>query len=313
MSMIQAADSAAFKTAFPLKPFAIRHRFAGHPLFTLRSIVDLVHELPRDQIEYNSGKVDVGQSPDTTPIVDLDPEEVVSRIQTCGAWMVLKRVEVVPAYRALLEEALLSVAHGRGHATLEDAGFEDIRGFMFVSSPNSTTPFHVDGEDNFFVHLHGDKVFSVYDNRDGSIASDQAIEHSITKHRNVHYDPKFDVHATPFKLKAGDGVFVPYLWPHWVKTADDYSISLAITWKTKDTMRRNDIYTANSLLRSMGLPQAAPGKSPARDAVKLAVFRSGRAAAAPLRRSQGMRRLLRRLVLGRRANYFLNAGKKAEA
>ena len=54
--------------------------------------------------------------------------------------MVLKSVEAVPAYRAVIEQTLLSVARANGHASLKDAGFEDIRGFMFVSSPNATTP-----------------------------------------------------------------------------------------------------------------------------------------------------------------------------
>src|SRR5262249_35149837 len=80
------------------------------------------------------------QDPNAVPMIDLDPQEIVRRIETCGAWMVLKRVETYPAYRAMLEETLLSVARANGPPTLADASFEDIRGFMFVSSPNSTTP-----------------------------------------------------------------------------------------------------------------------------------------------------------------------------
>jgi len=41
-----------------------------------------------------------------------------------------------------------------------------------------------------------------------------------------------------------------------VRTFDDYSISLAITWKTKEVRRRNDIFIVNSKLRSLGLPQS---------------------------------------------------------
>ena len=32
----------------------------------------------------------------TTPLVDLDPEEVIAKIETAGAWMVLKRIEHQP-------------------------------------------------------------------------------------------------------------------------------------------------------------------------------------------------------------------------
>jgi hypothetical protein len=310
MSIVQPKDAASFTTKFPLLPFAIRHEFADHPLFKLTSIVDLVKKLPRDRIEYNSGNVSVSQDPNSVLLVDLDPEEVVHRIETANAWMVLKGIEVDPAYRALLEEALMSVAHAQGHNSLEEAGFEDIQGFLFVSSANSTTPFHADGEDNFFVQIRGEKFFHVYDNRDNSIASDDAIEHVIAKHRNLPYDEKFDNKGKRYQLFGGDGVFVPYTWPHWVKTADEYSISMAITWKTKAVRWQNDLYVANSMLRSLGLPQRAPGKVPALDAVKLALFRTAAAIAAPFRQSEAIRRALRYIVLGKNANYYYRAGVK---
>src|SRR2546428_10087362 len=104
------ADHHALRRDFPFKPFAIRHKLSGHPLLTLPRIAQLASELPRDLIEYNSGKVTISQDPDTILSVDLDPVEVVKRIETSGAWMVLKRVENSPAYRALLQDTLLSAS-----------------------------------------------------------------------------------------------------------------------------------------------------------------------------------------------------------
>jgi hypothetical protein len=311
MSMVQPADQKAFGE-FPNLPFRIKHELAGNPLLTLPEIVKLVRELPRDQIEYNSGKAEIGQDPKKVQALDLSPEEVVKSIETAGAWMVLKRVDAHPAYRNILEQALLSVAKARGHNSLDEAGFEDIQGFLFVSSPNSTTPFHTDAEDNFFVQIHGEKFFHVYDNRDHTIASVEELEASATKHRNIKYDPKFDTKGTAHQLFPGDGVFVPYQWPHWVRTAGSHSISLAITWKTKEVRRRNDLYVFNSFLRSMGLPQPAPNAMPALDALKVAMMRTAQATVSPLRKSEGMRRVLRRLVLGKDANYYYNDNKQKE-
>jgi hypothetical protein len=299
------ATNDALKRDFPLKPFSIRHKLVGHPLLTLPRIAQLASELPRDLIEYNSGKVAISQDPDATPTVDLDPIEVVKRIETSGAWMVLKRVEKSPAYRALLEDTLLSVARARGFNSLTDAGFEQVEGFLFVSSPNSTTPFHLDGEDNFFVHIHGEKFFTLFDNHDRAIVSDDEIERSLTKHRNLQYNDSFAKRAQEFHLFAGDGCYVPYEWPHWVRTADSYSISMAITWKTREVRRLNDLHFFNSMLRSIGLPQKPPGTQPVRDALKLAFYRTVVTAIKPLRTSMTMRRILRRIALGKRANYYL--------
>ena len=299
------ADNEALKRDFPLKPFAIRHKLTGHPLLSLSRIAQLAADMPRDLIEYNSGDASVSQDPDKVKAVDLDPVEVVNRIQTAGAWMVLKRVEKSPDYRALLEDALTSVARARGFNSVKDAGFEQIEGFLFVSSPNSTTPFHMDAEDNFFVQIHGEKIFAVYDNRDGQIANDEQVEYSTVKHRNVPFNESFRPRGIEFNLDAGDGCYIPYQWPHWVKTAGSHSISLAITWKTKEVRRLNDLHRFNSMLRGMGLPQAAPGAKPALDAAKLAVYRTAAAIIEPLRGSETMRRVIRRIALGKNANYYL--------
>ena len=302
--VISAPDEALTRD-FPLKPFAIRHKLAGHPLLTLSRIAQLAAELPRDLIEYNSGKVAISQDPDAIPTIDLDPVEVVKRIETAGAWMVLKRIENAPAYRRLLEDALLSVARARGFDSLKEAGFEQIEGFMFVSSPNSTTPFHLDSEDNFFVQIHGEKFFTVFNNDDRAIVSDDQIEHSMTKHRNLIYDPKFADRGHEFHMHGGDGCYIPYQWPHWVRTAGEFSISLAITWKTREVRRVNDLHFVNSMLRGIGLPQQPPGKRPALDSVKVAAFRTGTTIIKPLRASMAMRRVLRRIALGKKANYYL--------
>ena len=307
---VLSADDSAFANLFPLKPFRIRHGFADDPRLTLPAILDLVKQLPRDRIEYNSGKAAVSQDPTSTPLVDLSPEDVVQKIETAGAWMVLKRVEIHPSYRALLEEALMSVARAQGHRSLAEAGFTDIQGFLFVSSPGSTTPFHLDSEDNFFIQVHGEKFFNIYDNEDRSIATEDQIEHAITKHRNLKFDESFEARGMHNRLLPGEGVFVPYIWPHWVRTSDTYSISVAITWKTAVVKRRNDLYVANSMLRDRGFPQKAPGTSPGWDAVKLGAFRVMAGIAAPLRKSESLRRVIRSLVLGKDANYYYQDKKK---
>jgi hypothetical protein len=98
---------------------------------------------------------------------------------------------------------------------------------------------------------------------------------------------------------------VPYQWPHWVRTAGSFSISMAITWKTREVRRMNDLHFFNSMLRGIGLPQQPPGKQPLRDAFKLAFYRTVTTTIRPLRTSMAMRRVLRRIALGKRANYYL--------
>jgi hypothetical protein len=59
------------------------------------------------------------------------------------------------------------------------------------------------------------------------------------------------------------------------------------------------------MLRGLGFPQAAPGKHKMWDAMKLSFYRTGLAVVRPLRASETLRRVLRRIALGRNANYYL--------
>ncbi|KAB1074054.1 cupin-like domain-containing protein [Methylobacterium planeticum] len=274
---------------FPKVPFGIRHNLANNPLLSLDRLIELAASMPRDSIEYNSGKVGIDQNPETVPLIDMDPVEVVRRIREANAWLVLKRVERDPAYGALLTEVLDRFARDLGHANAAAAGFTNIEGFVFVSSPNATTPFHSDPEDNFFVQVHGEKFFHIIDNQDGGVVSAAEMEFAPDAHRNHAYKPEFEARARVFSMNAGDGCFVPYQWPHWVRTGATYSISMAITWKSTEVKRRNRLLFVNAMLRRAGMPQPAPGRRPALDAVKVAAYTGLRAAIEPLRRVQGLR------------------------
>lgn len=312
MTPMLRADPADLKSCYPLRHFRIAHELADHPLLKLPRLIELTRELDRDRIEYNSGKVAVNQKAEDTPLVDLAPEEVVRQIETAGAWMVLKRVETVPAYRELLEAALLSIGRQLGYESFEAMKLRDIEGYVFVSSANSTTPFHCDNEDNFFVQIHGPKFFHLFDNEDRSLVSEEMLESAPSKHRNLPYEEGFESRATVYSLGPGDGVYVPYQVPHWVRTGDGYSISMAITWRSEDVVRRNKLGFMNAWLREKGFAQSAPGAKPALDGLKVAAYTAARAAIEPLRRSESMRRLMRRVVFGAKANYYDAAHKSAD-
>jgi hypothetical protein len=292
---------------FLRKPFMLHHTLAGHPLFTLQRLVELAKAMPRDAIEYNSGKVAVGVKPEDVPKIDMPAEQVIRSIETANAWMVIKSVERDPAYRALLEKF---VEEANAAAGKRRGDYSDLQGFIFVSSARSTTPFHFDNEENILIQIKGDKFVRTFDNDDRKLISDEALEISPDKHRNQPYEEWFDSRATLHALKPGDAVHMPYIIPHWVSTGDSYSISMAMTWKTPEVIRANKIRWMNGALRKMGLPQQPPGQRPALDAAKVAMHDVIRAILDPLRRSASARIFIRGLIYGKKANYYLETGAK---
>ncbi|MEM8811097.1 MAG: cupin-like domain-containing protein [Pseudomonadota bacterium] len=300
----------------PEEPTRFNHGLAGHDLLSLDALARLAQRLDEDRVEYNSGSAEPDQDPDKVAGVDLDPPEVVRQIETCGAWMVLKNVETVPEYRELLEACFTDVLEtGEQSARKKDlwaAGFRDIQGFIFVASPGSVTPFHVDYEENFFVHLKGPKAMHVFDNRDRSFVSEPDLETYPGKHRNLAYRRDFEERAIVHTFEPGDGLYLPYTWPHWVRTGDAPAVSMAITWKSPAVLNRNTLLFANAVLRRAGLAQPLPGRFPIYDRTKVLAFNTARALIEPLRRSERSRRFLRNLFFGEKANYYYrNRGEEA--
>ena len=259
---------------FLKRPFRLQHTLADHPLFTLPRLVELAKSMPRDSIEYNSGKVAVGAKPEDVPKLDMPIETVIKSIEKANAWMVIKFVENDPEYKAILDSFVREANEAAGRTPTE---YSDLQGFIFVSSAKATTPFHNDNEENILIQIKGDKFVRTFDNDDRALISEESMEISPSVHRNKEYEEWFEQRATMHTLKPGDAVHMPYTIPHWVSTGNTYSISMAMTWKTPEVVRLNKIRLMNGTLRRYGLPQRAPGASPSSDALKVFIHDAMRA------------------------------------
>ncbi len=301
-------DPQVAKENFLKRPFRLKHSLADNALFTLPRLVELAKSLPRDAIEYNSGKVSVGARPEDVPKIDLPAEDVIKTIEHANAWMVIKHAEQDAAYRTLLEGFVHEANEAAGR---KPSDYSDLEGFIFVSSAKATTPFHVDWEENILIQIKGDKFVRTFDNADHALVSEEALEISPSKHRNQIYAEDHEARATLHTLKPGDAVHMPYTIPHWVSTGNTYSISMAMTWKTPEVVRLNKIRLMNGTLRRYGLAQRPPGVSPTMDAAKVFVHDAMRAVIDPLRKSETARRVLRGLIYGKKANYYLETKPKS--
>jgi quercetin dioxygenase-like cupin family protein len=234
-------------TGFGRRPFLVRHRLSGHPLFDLPRLVDLAGRLPADHVEWNAGDLPIGQDPARTPANGLSPAETIRRIADHGSWLVLKYVEREPAYRALLDDCLDEVA--RVSEPLEP-GMCLRHGFIFVSSPRAVTPYHIDPEQNFLLQLRGEKRMWVWDANDRVALPERELERFMTGgHRNLPWHEGLRRRARSFTLRPGDGVHVPVTAPHWVENGAEPSVSFSITFRTRATELREKAVKVKAWLR----------------------------------------------------------------
>ena len=258
-------DQAQFKAAFPQQPFLMRHALVGNPMFSLESLVALSTRLPPAKVEYNAGTLGINMHNQLTPQTGLSVQETIQRIQTCSSWMVLKNIEADPTYRALLDACLSDVARLSEPLT---PGMRRHEGYIFISSPGSRTPYHMDGEHNFLLQLTGSKKVHMWDSADRSLLTEKEIEaHYTGAHRNLNYQDSFAAKSKVFDLTPGLGLHFPVNAPHWVQNGPEVSVSFSVTFRTPAIDKRALMYATHARLRSWGLNPPPVGQSAQRDAL----------------------------------------------
>lgn len=261
-------NTIALTQRYPWQRFTIRHTLADHPDLSLERLVEVARERPRDRVEYNVGAIDIGMRPEKVPLNGLTPEETVRRIEDNKSWIVLKYVEELPKYRALLEQCLADIEH---HTKRALRGIHAKQAFIFISSPGSVTPYHIDQEHNFLLQVRGQKTIHIWDPDDRVAMPEEAVEATVfgqNAHRNLPWQESFRERGEAYTLTPGDGIYVPVHSPHWVKNGGAVSISLSITYRSSWSRRYVGLFAINAKLRSLGWRPAAVCKHRFIDVIK---------------------------------------------
>jgi hypothetical protein len=259
-----------FAAHYPEQPHILRHSLTRHPLLEIEALAGLAEKLPITSVEYNRGDLPIG--------VDGKPgsngmtiAETIRKVAEAESWAVLKNIEQVPAYRDLLMGLLDEI---RPEIEAATGAMLTPQGFIFVSSPNSVTPYHFDPEHNILLQIRGSKVMTQFPAGDTRFVPDEAHE---TYHsggpRELKWDDAMLAHGTEFPLSPGEALFVPVMAPHFVKNGPAPSVSLSITWRSEWSYRESDARIMNAILRERGFSPSAPGRFPQQNYAKAYAFR----------------------------------------
>jgi hypothetical protein len=267
-------DGDDFSENFNRKPFYIRHNLANHPLFALPRLVELAASLSDDHVEYNAGNIPVSQDPALTPKNGLSIAETIRRIEECQSWLVIKHVENEPGYKELLNDCLDQMEPYSAPFAPEMCKRE---AFIFISSPNAVTPYHMDPEYSFLLQIRGNKTMSVFDGADREILTEEELEQYLSGgHRNLTFKDEFQPKAWVRDLTPGLGLHVPHTTPHWVQNGNEVSVSFSIAFQSRESDRKKIVYTTNAFLRKRGLNPVPYKKSAWRDEAKYFSYRAVR-------------------------------------
>ncbi|MFY9352600.1 MAG: cupin-like domain-containing protein [Sphingobium sp.] len=265
------AARAQFAALYPDAPGKLTHGLVGHPLLSLDALALLAERMPAGSVEYNLGKLPKGVRPEDTPSNGLTLGETIRTIETNGSWAVLKNVERDPAYGALLDEALAEIAP---IVDAKTGAMLHREAFIFLSSPGSVTPFHMDPEHNILLQIMGTKTMTVFPARDEDLVPAQKSEEFHNGgHRNLVWQDGFESRGTAFPLVPGEAIHVPVKAPHFVENGPAVSVSLSVTWRSERSVAEGELHSFNALLRRRGLPVAVVSAQPERQGVRRFVYR----------------------------------------
>jgi hypothetical protein len=261
-------DEEIARANFGHTPFKLRHNLVDHPLLTIPKLVELSTRLPENHVKFNSGEIPIATRLYTARQTGLSAQETIRQIEQARSWMVLKYVEQDPAYAELMNSCL---DEAQAFTEAIDPGMIRREAYIFITSPNSLTSWHMDPEHSFLLQARGSKTMYVQDN---SIMKPGDWERYFDDGTVPSFREAYRKTARSYHLEAGEGLHVPVTVPHWVVNGPEVSISFSITFRTRAVERKALVWWVNSWLRKKGLDPRPAGVSALRDTAKHVAFRA---------------------------------------
>lgn len=273
MTAFALAERDRFAALYPEVPHKLAHALGRHPLLELESLAALAEALPPAAVEYNRADLPIGVTAKPEP-GGLPIGETIRRIEQSGSWAALKNIEQVPEYAALLASLLAEI---QPQIAAKTGRMMKTQGFIFITSPDGTTPYHFDPEHNILLQIRGSKVMTQFPAGDASYAPDEIHEAYHTGGaRELAWHDDLLAGGTAFALEPGEALYVPVMAPHFVRNGPEPSVSLSITWRSEWSFAEADARAFNALLRRIGLAPRPPGRWPHRNRAKALGWRIAR-------------------------------------
>ncbi|MFC4526774.1 cupin-like domain-containing protein [Dyella halodurans] len=247
----------------PWRPQAVRHRLTEHPLLQPDQLVALGKRFQGTTHLFTFNN-HAGADANFDEVARMYPNrrsvtETLQQINSAKAWMLLRHVQADPAYRELINTALDPI-----QPTIErhDPGMYYRAGWIFVASPHTTTPFHIDRNHGILLQIRGTKKVYVWDQDDTAVCSERARDSFHSSHNLdlVKWQEEFRERAHVFEVGPGMGAYIPITSPHMVETGTEPSITISLTYSTRATRHNAMEHVLHDLMRRHGMSPPPVGK-----------------------------------------------------
>lgn len=255
--------------------FKFNHKLLGHPALSLENLAAVLPNL-KDRVVYSKDLLSVSDDFEGTfkqSSKEKSLEEVIETIRTSNSYIMVNGPEADASFqdlhRLLVNDVeVLMQRLGVGKKAIAS------RLFLFIASPNSVTPFHVDRYSTFLMQFRGSKQLSVFPQWSEQAVSSQNREAYVAySNTKLPFNEEIDALGTCFDFAPGEALHIPFIAGHHVKNGpDDVSISMSIIFNTEQSMAWRQAlrfnFSARKILSRVGMQPEAIGQSAFRDKLK---------------------------------------------
>lgn len=265
-----------------VSPFKVRHSLLGNKALELESLTETLCRLPSDQVVYSNSRLDKKDDFEATfkkRDKSASLEQTLRGMLHSDSLIMVNSPEVDPVFKPVYEEVMESIVEVLAQHNGQSKVFMPTL-YLFLASPNSVTPFHIDRYSTFLFQFRGSKQVSVAEPWDSRVVSDSDREAYVSyANTKLPWSVEREKLFTCFEFKPGESLHIPFVSGHFVKNGADYlSISMSIIFNTEQTMmwRRalNFNHRARKILNAVKIAPSPIGFSKVRDRSKAYCWQS---------------------------------------
>lgn len=244
-----------FSKSYNHEAFLFEHNISGNPLFQFDRLFELCRRHPPENVKFRHGKISKLEDFDASFgrfNEDLTLESAINDFDNNGSYIAIYYPELDQEYRPIIERLLSEInEHIRGL----DSPITWFATYIFMSTGQSVTPYHMDREMNFLLQIHGNKGACLWNGYDDMVIKPHERDLLLANFsaKRPQFRDELDKYGKQFELKPGTGLHHPFIAPHLISTKSQRSISLAVTYRTELSDIWTDAHCFNHHISKLGL------------------------------------------------------------
>ena len=252
-----------------------KHSYHDLPLFTDSAITALLQAYPRSNLQAHTMGDDRECFQDWKQINinrKTTGSEILEAVRKGRMWINLTHIE---QHNMVFRRLIGGMYDHLGEHCPQLRDPVSTHSALIISSPNAQVYYHLDAEPNMLWHIRGQKRIWMYPAMNMDLVPQEILENIYAGEidEDLPYKKEFDELAVCHLLGPGDVASWPHNAPHRIENLD-LNVSLATSYATKDTYRRQYVQLANRyVLRGLGIRNRSMQENGMRAAMKRCTYR----------------------------------------